>query len=343
MKSIRQWLREGLLVARLAAGWIIYLVSGKTPAFAHQSMINLFCLTGGHSNDLLSRAIAFVEHPYQFSNASGVLGNMLEKEQRGPVISALRERGYYVFDRRLPEDLCDRLLEFATSHPCNTRRMDGNRLGKPFTMSYRRGAPQAVRYDFDTRDLLDNRDIQKLLSDLSFAAVAQDYFGCRPVVDVLGMWWHTDFSDKPDSEAAQYYHFDMDRPKWLKFFIYLTDVESTSGPHSFVAGSHKSRGIPSSLLRKGYARLTDEEVSREFSGKDIIEFTAPRGTILGEDTRGLHKGKHVQKGDRLMLQIQFSNSLFGGFYPKVSMGGDLSSDLKHRVEQFPGLYAAYLP
>ncbi len=182
-------------------------------------------------------------------------------------------------------------------------------------MSYRRGAPQAVRYDFDTRDLLDNRDIQKLLSDLSFAAVAQDYFGCRPVVDVLGMWWHTDFSDKPDSEAAQYYHFDMDRPKWLKFFIYLTDVESTSGP----------------------------QVSREFSGKDIIEFTAPRGTILGEDTRGLHKGKHVQKGDRLMLQIQFSNSLFGGFYPKVSMGGDLSSDLKHRVEQFPGLYAAYLP
>jgi len=100
--------------------------------------------------------------------------------------------------------------------------------------------------------------------------------------------------------------------------------------------------MPSNLLGKGYARLTDEEVRREFAGSDIIEFAAPRGTIIVEDTRGLHKGKHVEKGDRLMLQIQFSNSLFGGFYPKTSMGNDLSADLKKSVEQFPGLYAAYL-
>ena len=161
-------------------------------------------------------------------------------------------------------------------------------------------------------------------------------------MDVLGMWWHTPFSDRPDSEAAQYFHFDMDRPKWLKFFIYLTDVETTSGPHTFIAGSHKTESIPSSLLSKGYARLTDEEVKNAFDEKDIIEFAAPRGTIIAEDTRGLHKGKHVQKGDRLILQLQFSNSLFGGYYPKAKMDNVLCQNLKNSIEKFPKLYGAFL-
>jgi hypothetical protein len=39
--------------------------------------------------------------------------------------------------------------------------------------------------------------------------------------------------------------------------------------------------------------------------------TGPRGTILAEDTRGLHKGKPVAKGDRLVLEFEFSSSMFG--------------------------------
>jgi ectoine hydroxylase-related dioxygenase (phytanoyl-CoA dioxygenase family) len=171
--------------------------------------------------------------------------------------------------------------------------------------------------------------------------VAQEYLGSKPVLDVLGMWWHTNFSDKPDSEAAQFFHFDMDRPKWLKFFIYLTDVEATNGPHIFVAGSHRSEGIPSSMLKKGYARLTDEEVEKYYDKKNIIEFTAPKGTIIAEDTRGLHKGKHVEKGARLMLQIQFSNTLFGTTYTKVNFGSNLCTELKLKKKQYPDMYAAY--
>jgi hypothetical protein len=220
--------------------------------------------------------------------------------------------------------------------------MDGDRSGKPVNAIYHRGNPQSVRYEFKTQDLLSNQDIQKLLADFSFAAVAQDYLGARPALDVMGLWWHTAFSDSPDMEAAQYFHFDMDRPKWLKFFIYLTDVEIDNGPHSFIAGSHKTNGIPPNLLKKGYARLTDEEVGNVYETKKIIEFAAPRGTVLAEDTRGLHKGKHVGVGDRLILQLQFSNSLFGCYYPKVVMGSDLCEELKYALKQTPELYSAYL-
>jgi hypothetical protein len=340
MKVAKQLVRGLLCTAGLLIGLAIYVIFKRTPAFAYQCMIGLFCLTKGYSNDVLSHVIGLWDRPYHFSNADGVLGNMMGKG-RDRVVSRLREDGYYVFEDRLPEELCDRLLQYATSHTCKMRPMDGKGLGKPMTVTYHQGAPQAVRYDFDIQDLLNNQDIQNLLADLSFSAVAQDYLRARPVIDIISMWWHTDFSDKPDSEAAQYYHFDMDRLKWLKFFIYLTDVEPANGPHIFVAGSHKSGGIPSSLLSKGYARLMDEEVAREFDESKIIEFAAPRGTIIAEDTRGLHKGKHVEKGDRLIFQIQFSNSLFGGYYPKVLMGKELGERLRETVKRYPDLYSAY--
>ena len=41
-------------------------------------------------------------------------------------------------------------------------------------------------------------------------------------------------SDKVDEHAAQMFHFDMDRPKWLKFFIYINDVNEKNGPHFFI-------------------------------------------------------------------------------------------------------------
>lgn len=337
----KNWIRGLLYTAKLIIGLAIYVISKKTPAFAYQAMVGLFCLTKGYSNDVLSKIIGYIKRPYYFSQPNGLLGNM-EDKRRNQISSKLREDGYYIFENRLPKEICDSLLQYATSHVCAMRPMDGDVLGKPVHTKYHREAPQAVRYDFDTQDLLNNRDVQNIFADMSFAVVAQDYLGARPIIDVTSMWWHTNFSDKPDMDAAQYYHFDMDRPKWLKFFIYLTDVETTNGPHTFVAGSHKSGGIPSGLLKKGYARLIDDEVKHQFDEKNIIEFNAPRGTIIAEDTRGLHKGKHVEKGDRLILQVQFSNSLFGGYYKKASLGSDLIAELKNKTKQFPELYSAYL-
>lgn len=342
MELVNQWIRGLLHSTRLAVGFAVYLIFNKTPAFAYQSMVGLFCLTRGRSNDFISRAISFFDPPLLLSNPSGILGDMADNKQLHSVSSTLREQGYYVFQNRLPDDLCDRLLYYASTLTCTMQPMDGKRSENPVATTYHRNAPQAVRYDFDAQNLLNNHDVQKILADMSFVAVAQEYLGAKPVIDVLSMWWHTAFSDKPDMAAAQYYHFDMDRPKWLKFFIYLTDVETTNGPHTFVAGSHKTGGIPSNLLRKGYARLTDDEVKEFFDEKSIIEFVAPRGTIIAEDTRGLHKGKHVENGDRLILQVQFSNSLFGGYYPKARMGNDLCAELKNSVEKNPELYAAYL-
>lgn len=312
--SLRHWARVTLSSMRVIAGLVFYRFSGRTPAFAYQAMVRLFALTRGRSNDVLAAWIGWLRRPYRLEHADGVL-NIRDQSERQAVVNALRTHGYYLFPEQLPAELCDKLLQFALSHPCTPRAKDGVGAAPTPVATYPRSDPQAIIYEFHPGDLINQPDVQRLMGDGSFLALAQDYLGAQPVLDTVNMWWTTAHSQQPDRNAAQLYHFDMDHVRWLKFFIYLTDITPAVGPHCFVSGSHRSGGIPDSFLSQGYARLTDVEVAANYSAQDLMEFTGRRGTIIAEDTRGLHKGKPVLQGDRLMFEFEFSNSLFGAVPP----------------------------
>ncbi len=253
----------------------------------------------------------FCSPPYRLPPARGVLGD-LENGEMARVESALKKSGFHVFEQRLPEETCKRLMQFALTQPCTVRPPDpkpGQRPGAAKVTVYEADNPLGVVYDFDPQDLVNHPDVQALICDPSILAVAQQYVGARPVLDEINLWWSTAYSSKADASAAQLYHFDMDRIRWLKFFIYLTDITTQSGPHCFVAGSHRTGGIPAHFLDRGYARIPDDEVREAYPPEDLIEFTGCSGTILAEDTRGLHKGKPLLEGHRLVLE--FSSSMFG--------------------------------
>jgi hypothetical protein len=317
-------------------GWLRFRKSGVTPQSAHHALVLLFCQTGGTSNDLLHRFIARRRPPREI-DAQGVLGNV-GAPQLDAIANALRDRGYYVFEQRLPAALCDRLLEFALAEKAAVKIG-----GQPALEQYDRRNPRGVRYDFSEEAILRNEAAQQLMADRSVLAVAQAYLGCLPILDLIACWWHTSWSQQPDKDAAQFFHFDMDRIKWLKFFFYATDVGTDNGPHTFVARSHRTHGIPSSILQKGQVRIDDEEVLRSYEPADLIEFCGPRGTIIAEDTRGLHKGKHVRAGDRLVFQLEFSDSLFGADYPDPKFGYVPGPVLKEMAAVYPGVYSRFVP
>jgi hypothetical protein len=296
---------------KLAAGAIAFGITGRTPPAAYQGMISLFAQTGGWSNDALATLIGIVQPPRKVSAASGVLGD-LDKSAIEKINIELREHGYVLFPAQLDGAIVDRLVDFALKEPCAPRAKDTD--GATATKAadlYPRFAPDAVVYDFSPESLINNPDVQRLIVDPSLAAVAEAYIGASPILDEVNMWWTTSRATDADAAAAQLYHFDMDRIRWLKVFIYLTDVDQTNGPHNFVAGSHRSGAIPDVLLKKGYARLTDNEVHKAVGTDKLRSFTGPKGTILLEDTRGLHKGSPARAGDRLMLELEFSSSMFG--------------------------------
>jgi hypothetical protein len=342
MKALFSLLRTLRDATYLLAGLAVYFFSKQTPPFAYQALIRLFCRTGGRTNDLLSSFISRVARPLDLGSAQGILGNLRPREIN-EIVRTLKLDGYYVFPQILPEDVRMRLVNYAKSTECLIRltEEEASRGSISERAVYDPLRPRGIRYDFTQQQVVNIPDVQALLADLSILAVAQAYLGARPVADVTSMWWHTAYSDQPDAEAAQFYHFDMDRVRWLKIFIYLTEVGPDNGPHCFVAGSQRTDGIPLQLLSRGYARLMDEEVSQHFSAERIKEFNAPAGTIIIEDTRGLHKGMAVRRGDRLMLQLQFSNCLFGGFYPPSTFRS-MIPELKQMAEAYPGIYKNFL-
>jgi hypothetical protein len=339
VRLLMRQLRAALDAAIVACGVVRYWLTGRTPPAAHQALIRLFCWSRGRSNDCMAAALALGGAPMLLTATSRQRPND-DGEAACRVAAKIRADGYCVLDDRIAPEVCERLLMFALTINARVRNATSEVATKE-ARPYRRDKPEGVRYDIDATDVLSCADVQRLLADPALLSVAAHYLGTTPIADVVTMWWHTAYSNRPDEDAGQFFHFDMDRIKWLKFFIYLTDVGPENGPHCFIKGSHKSKGIPAALLRKGYARLSDEEVFSHYTKDQMIKFTAARGTIIAEDTRGLHKGLEVLKGDRLMLQLQFSASLFGGSYPAITFGRIVSAELSHMLVAQPRIYSNY--
>jgi hypothetical protein len=170
-------------------------------------------------------------------------------EKTAEIAAALRANGYYLYEPLVPAAICDRLVQFALTQPATVRLRDGE-VREKISSVYDPTNPIGIRYDFAEAELINHPDVQALMAEPAIVSAAQAYLGTEPVADVVAMWWNTAFSDSPDSEAAQYFHFDLDRVKWVKFFIYLTDVTPDSGPHFFIAKSHRTGGIPARCSTK---------------------------------------------------------------------------------------------
>ena len=308
----------------------------------YQSMIHLFCTTRGKSNDLIHWFIKRKNPKIELNSYEGILGTK-SLEDIQVIVEQINEKGYAVFPNALNNEMLEYLTNFGFNQLASVRPMEALGYSKPIqkaTVNLEK--PLAIRYDFDEGLLVNDPIVQSLMTDKSLLAVAQEYLGCAPCSDVTGMWWHTDFSDEPNPEAATMWHFDMDRVKWLKYFFYITDVTTETGPHCFVEGTHQTNGIPSQILKQGYARITDQEVNECFKKDKIIEFLAKKGTLIIEDTRGLHKGKPVIKGARLLFQSQYSDHLFGGSYSKKFITNYANPAIREFIQKFKKVYKRYL-
>ena len=304
---------------------------GKTK-FHSKYLVTTFLLVGGTPGTFLSRFLGIKKQNLELLSRPSVIqvGNSFSKTD-------LRDRGYSLVPTALDPKHVDKILDLSFSLKGSNRGMDS---GKGFQdgIYFDRENPKTVRFDYHPNDVIADPTIQKIVSDPKILEIAQDYLGTLPVLDFVAMWWHTK-SSNPDKEAAQYFHFDMDRLRWVKFFFYITDVGPDNGPHVFVPTSHSDSGLPFALRKNGYTRLDDEQVRKHFKEESWRTFVGPKGSMIVEDTRGLHKGKHVGTGDRLIFQIQFTSALFGTDISNLEINqNDIGLDLRNSMQNFPDIY-----
>lgn len=128
---------------------------------------------------------------------------------------------------------------------------------------------------------------------------AELYLGCKPLIDNVFAWWS--YSNRTEAKGTQWYHRDVDSMKFLKAFIFLTDVESDSGPHDYIQGSHRSNVLATTK------RVSDQEVADAFIDDDHVSVTGPAGTVFLADTYGLHRGRLPEKNQRLLFAGAYVN------------------------------------
>jgi len=222
-------------------------------------------------------------------------------------VSGLNEKGYWIAPCCLPKEWLDSVKD-KMSHFKVTGRRDSS--DSQLTKSL---VPNEATYWYDQKDLLSIGEFSELIRDPVINEIIGRYLGCVPVYDFCVAWWSFRSASTPDSSAAQLYHFDCDRVRWLKVFIYLTDVGDANGPHAFISGSHRTIG--KRIWRDG--RYSDQEVFAMYGQGSQKLFTAPAGTVFIEDTMGFHKGVPVTEGSRLVFEFECSINHFGYPHPEA--------------------------
>jgi hypothetical protein len=154
--------------------------------------------------------------------------------------------------------------------------------------------------------------VQSLIADRTLKSVADNYLGCNTILNMVTAWKTTYIEESVHNTSgdAMMFHFDADHNRFLKIFIYLSEVGRLDGPHMFVprTSSLYRKELPLHLRRDG-----------RFSNIELIEFglapefiTGQEGTLIFADTHCLHRGTRVAKGHcRYILQLQFVDSVAG--------------------------------
>lgn len=239
---------------------------------------------------------------WQLSQAE--TSNYIDPTEIDVAVAGIARDGFYVFDHRASAQQVGALVRFAEQTQCEARG-----AGTPLEV-YPRSNPAVGRYDIHEQQAMHSAEVQDFATDPAMALISQKYLGQPVIMDEVAFWWTTTKKAEDADLNAQLFHQDRDRLSFLKFFMYLTDVDTKTGTHVYVKGSHKK--IPRSLRADG--RMNDSAVQEAGLGENITELHGLAGTIMAVDTIGLHKGKTPVTTDRLALENEFATSLFGMDY-----------------------------
>jgi len=181
-------------------------------------------------SDLISK-----KHP--FSSVTNSLKKSItlsENESKETVAKQLNEKGFYVLENRLSEDVCEKIKTELEKVPYEIRgfKKDLTGINENNISKYKSN----VLWVKDINSVLKIPEIQNIAFDDRLLNIVGEFLGSIPILTITSSWWSKNHSNHRSnlSGNAQMYHQDLDYIKFLKVFIYLNDIEEENGPHKYV-------------------------------------------------------------------------------------------------------------
>lgn len=227
-------------------------------------------------------------------------------------VSSIEQTGYYL-GLKLPQNIVTELLDYA--YTANLCAEDFPEI----EFKYEDKEQIAVERDFDILigKYIDAgtkcEALNKLKNDPKLRAIAARYLRSNPVLVRCQMGWTFVGDERGYSQKGEFgsptilFHYDLDDYRALKFFFYLTDVDSLSGSHRCVAGSHHNRKLVH-YLKRGQS---DREIIDFYGEESIVNICGPAGLGFAEDPFCFHRGSPPVTSPRLMIQLEFAFNDYG--------------------------------
>jgi hypothetical protein len=238
---------------------------------------------------VISRTISFI-----------LVGVLKKKKNYSPIICSktpefkfLKENGYVIFtDKFKDSDISQAVQQIEKLDLINPydSKNETFKYDSPYSGTH-------VGYVKESQELLNLPLVKSIIEDEELNGIIATYLGKSfKMVNIAS--WYT-FGNQKSGIEGELFHRDIDNIAWLKLFVYLTDVDMGNGAHAFIPKSHRS------LKGLTFKRYSDNEAEIKFG--QIKWMLGKKGTVILEDTFGIHKGQHIfENRHRLILQLQYA-------------------------------------
>jgi hypothetical protein len=136
--------------------------------------------------------------------------------------------------------------------------------------------------EYNLHDIVNCPHLLELANHPALLQLAGNYIGCKPTISAIGLRWS--FPDAGEGSGLQAFHRDCDDWRFIKVFVYLTDVDVDAGPHVYVQGTQLEH---CSVRLHAYS---DTEIMQCYGADKIVSITGPAGFGFAVNTHGIHKG-----------------------------------------------------
>ena len=317
-----------------------------------------FNFNADYARMLLHIQMACSNNPYLLDSIANLIAtsvrsatdNCLFKLTDESAFHQLRDVGFGQLRPILSPQQLTEIHDFLSNMPVYAAHNAAYASHGTLNRSELRTEPQ-LSYKYE--DLIRTPHVLELAVNPHILGVVSNYLGCLPIISEINLLW-----SNPAGRVAKYgqtYHRDLNDFKWVTMFVYLTDVDTNSGPHCFIPGTHRmdlftnllqqklasptirqvaiNHGIdlnqlPMSAYEHSYQKL-DKFYDAAF--KDCThEICGPAGTVILEDSKGLHFGKPPFSKERLTMWV-----VYGMYKNNCNIHSTLKplpfSDVSHRI------------
>lgn len=224
------------------------------------------------------------------------------------IVADLRRDGFSLlsFTELLPGDEWQAIEEQGSRFIAHT---EAGLAGDGDGLRVRQGKEFVVRLHSYEVELGDDDPWFRTCASHRMLDIANTYLGLWSKLEYVDMWYSVPQPADEDRISSQRWHRDFNDKHLLKAFLYLVDVDESTGPFQYVPGSapggRHADAWPWRPLGENYP--PENELESRIGADGIETFTGPKGTFLFCNTSGFHRGGFATATARVLATCTYSS------------------------------------